>query len=113
MYKKTIALGLLLAPLISFSATAGSLSGPSDSLWAPSYNTLGQTAPEHLTTITPRGEINPSGPIGVGSRDLGRPTVGPDGGQLLERHLDCFSTAVAPDRDSRNAFLSRCPGNSR
>jgi len=114
MYRKMIVLGLLLAPLFSVSADAGGLDTPSPgSLYAPTYNTLGETASTHLTTITPRGEIAPSGPIGTDSRELRPGVVGPDTNPLLERRLDCFSTAVQPGRDSRNAFLSACPGNTR
>jgi hypothetical protein len=114
MYRKMIALGVLLAPLFAFSASAGGLDTPSPgSLYAPTYNTLGETASTRLTTITPRGDISPSGPIGTDSRELKRGAIGPGRDPLLERHLDCFSTAVEPGRDSRNAFLSRCPGNAR
>jgi len=110
-----LAATLLAGVASGWADSGGSLSstGSAGSLWSPTYNTLGQTSSTHLTTITPRGSIEPSGPIGTGSRELAPPTHGLDSNPLLERHLDCFSTPVAPGRDSRNSFLSRCPGNSR
>jgi len=105
---------LMVGPAAALADPAGPLGSSSPgSLWQPSYNTLGQTSSTHLTTIRPRGSLEPSGPIGTGSRELAPPAAGPDSDTLLERHLDCYSTALTPGRDSRNSFLSRCPGNGR
>ena len=96
-------------------AGGGSLSGGSTAghLESPSYNTLGKTSSTHVTTIKPRIILTPSGALPEESEDLtpGRRTT--DDELLLERRLDCFSGPVVPDRDTRNRFMSRCPGNTR
>jgi len=86
----------------SSSLSSGSTAGHLD---APSYNVVGKTAATRVTTIVPRRVIAPAGAQGA--------THAADDPLLIERRLDCFSTALAPDRDNRNRFLSRCPGNSR
>lgn len=89
------------------SLSAGSTAGHLD---APRYNVIGKTASTHVTTITPR-EINaPAGALDAGAEES---AADGDRPRLLERRLDCFDSAVAPERDARNRFLSRCPGNNR
>jgi hypothetical protein len=109
------ALFLSLMPGLALADPGAPLgSSSASSLYAPSYNVIGKTASTHITTMTPRTVIEPSGPIGTDSDSLtfGRSTDD-DRTLLLERRLDCFASAVAPDRDTRNRFMSRCPGNSR
>jgi hypothetical protein len=108
----TIAALLLMIPTLAFAGgePLGSSSAPS--LYSPSYNTLGKAIGNRVTTMTPDGALEPTGTLPSGSDDLAR-GVREDNKELLERHLDCFSGAVPPDRDIRNSFQSRCPGNSR
>jgi len=108
-------LALLIAAMPALAwAGGGSLSGGSTAghLESPSYNVIGKTS--RVTTIKPRQVIAPAGAIPDETQDLrpgSRRSV--DEPLLLERRLDCFSGSVAPDRDTRNRFTSRCPGNSR
>lgn len=103
---------LTLIPVVAWagsnSLSHGSTAGQLD---APSYNVIGKTASTRVITISPRDIVTPSGALGA---DEGGGTL-PDADRPLplERRLDCFSSAVAPDRDTRNRFLSRCPGNNR
>jgi hypothetical protein len=114
---RTILLTLAIAAMPALAwAGGGSLSGGSTAghLESPSYNTIGKTSSTHVTTIKPRTIIVPAGALPEESQDLtpgGRPRE--DDTLLLERRLDCFSGPVIPDRDTRNRFLSRCPGNTR
>ena len=109
------ALAIATTPTLAW-AGSGSLSGGSTAghLESPSYNAIGKTSSTHVTTITPRAVTTPSGALPEETQDLtpGRRTT-EDNTLLLERRLDCFSGPVAPDRDIRNRFLSRCPGNAR
>jgi hypothetical protein len=110
-------LALMLATMPGLAvAGGGSLSGGSTAghLESPSYGVIGKTAATRLTTIKPRTIVVPAGVIADETGDEtpgGRPRD--DETLLLERRLDCFSDPVIPDRDSRNRFLSRCPGNTR
>jgi hypothetical protein len=109
------ALAVTAIPALAW-AGGGSLSGGSTAghLESPDYSVIGKTSSTRVTTIKPRTVIVPSGALLEKTQDLtpgGRPRV--DDTLLLERRLDCFSGAVAPDRDTRNTFLSRCPGNTR
>jgi hypothetical protein len=114
---RTILLTLAIAAMPALAwAGGGSLSGGSTAghLESPSYNTIGKTSSTHVTTIKPRTIIVPAGALPEESQDLtpgGRPRE--DDTLLLERRLDCFSGPVVPDRDTRNRFMSRCPGNTR
>ena len=103
--------GLLL--LLPVSVAASDLGAPLGSStggtrYSPAINVIGQTAPTRVTTITPGGDLSASGPIGGAPSDGA--TRGP-GELLIERRLDCFEAAIQPDRDGRNRFLTRCPGN--
>lgn len=92
---------------LSSGSTAGHLG-------APTYNVIGKTASTRVTTISPRDVVTPAGALGADEEDgalRGADRI--DRPLLLERRLDCFSSALAPDRDTRNRFLSRCPGNNR
>lgn len=89
------------------SLSSGSTAG---GLGSPSYNVIGKTASTHVTTMTPREVVTPAGALSAEEDD---PAAGADRPLLLERRLDCFSSAVEPERDTRNRFLSRCPGNNR
>lgn len=106
---------LLLVPSLAFAGGNTSLSGMTGgSLSSPSYHSLGQTSSNRITTISPHRVLRPSGGLDAESHDVtpgGR--MRGDDQLLLERHLDCFSGAVTPDRDTRNSFMSRCPGNTR
>jgi hypothetical protein len=110
-------LALIVASAPGFAlAGGGSLSGGSTAghLESPSYGTIGKTSSTHVTTIKPRTVVVPAGAIPEETQDRtpgGRPRD--DDTLLLERRLDCFSGPVAPDRDTRNRFMSRCPGNTR
>jgi hypothetical protein len=108
----TLAAILLMMPTLAVAGgePLGSSSAPS--LYAPSYAPLGKAIGNRVTRMTPDGALAPTGTLPSGSSDLAR-GVREDNKQLLERHLDCFAGAVPPDRDTRNSFQSRCPGNSR
>jgi hypothetical protein len=114
---RTIVLAAMIAAAPSLGWAGGEpLSGGSTAghLESPSYNVIGKTSSTHVTTITPRKVIIPAGVLPEETQDLtpgGRPRG--DDTLLLERHLDCFSGPVVPDRDTRNRFMSRCPGNTR
>jgi len=108
----TIAAILLMTPTLAFAGGEPLGSSSNNSLYAPQYGTVGKAIGNRVTTIEPRGAIEPSGALPSGSDDLVR-SEREENKQLLERHLDCFSGAVAPDRDTRNSFTSRCPGNAR
>jgi hypothetical protein len=114
---RTILFALAIAAMPALAWAGGSsLSSGSTAghLESPTYHTLGKTSSTHVTTITPRRVIVPAGALPRESQDLtpgGRPRD--DDTLLLERHLDCFSGPVLPDRDTRNRFMSRCPGNTR
>jgi hypothetical protein len=112
---------ILLASALAVIASGASaqsnssLSGGSTAghLESPRYNTIGKTSSTHVTTMTPRKVIAPAGPLSPDEAGEALDATEADRPLLLERRLDCFSSAVAPDRDSRNRFLSRCPGNNR
>ncbi len=110
-------LALLIAAMPALAWAGGEpLSGGSTAghLESPGYNVLGKTASSRVTTIKPRTVIVPAGALPDETQDLtpgGRPRD--DDTLLLERRLDCFSGPVSPDRDTRNRFMSRCPGNTR
>jgi hypothetical protein len=88
-----------------FGAPLGSPSVPS--LASPGGHAIGTTAPTRLRSLGPGG-LEPAGPLGTTTE---RPaTTQPL--RPIERRLDCFETPVAPDRDGRNRFLSRCPSNA-
>ncbi len=108
----TIAAILLMMPALAWAGGEPLGSSSAGSLYAPSYNTIGKAIGNCVTTIRPRGSLEPAGAMPSGSDDLAR-GVREDNKLLLERHLDCFAGAVPPDRDTRNSFTSRCPGNSR
>jgi hypothetical protein len=114
---RTTFLALLIAAIPTLAWAGGEpLSGGSTAghLESPSYNVLGKTSSTHVTTIKPRRVIVPAGALPEETQDLtpgGRPRD--DDTLLLERRLDCFSGPVLPDRDTRNTFMSRCPGNTR
>lgn len=97
--------GVVLAggePLSSGSTAGG--------LGSPGYNVIGKTSSTHVTTMTPREVVTPAGALSADEDDPAAPADRP---LLLERRLDCFSSAVEPGRDTRNRYLSRCPGNNR
>jgi hypothetical protein len=104
-------LGLPIAVAASdLGAPLSSSSG--GSLYSPSINVIGKTAPTRLTTIKPRGDLNASGPLSADSDSATPGRRDQDADSLpIERRLDCFDGALPPDRDGRNRFLSRCPGN--
>jgi hypothetical protein len=108
----TIAAILLTIPTLALAGGEPLGSSSATSLYAPSYVPLGKATGNRVTRMTPEGALTPSGTLPSGSDDLAR-GVREDNKQLLERHLDCFSGAVPPDRDTRNSFQSRCPGNTR
>jgi len=108
----TLAVVLLMMPTLAFAGGEPLGSSSGGTLYAPQYGTIGKATGNRLTTMTPRGTIAPSGALSSGSDDPAR-SEREENKLLLERHLDCFSGAVAPDRDTRNSFTSRCPGNSR
>lgn len=91
---------------LSSGSTAGGLG-------SPGYNVIGKTASTRVTTISPRDVIAPAGALGAEEDDTLPGADRADRPLLLERRLDCFSSGLAPDRDTRNRFLSRCPGNNR
>jgi hypothetical protein len=109
------ALCIAATPTLAW-AGAGSLSRGSTAghLESPTYNEIGKTSSTHVTTIKPRTVITPSGTLPDETQDMtpGGRRRGDDT-LLLERRLDCFSGPVVPDRDTRNRFMSRCPGNTR
>jgi hypothetical protein len=87
-----------------FGAPLGSPSAPS--LMSPGGHAIGATAPTRLRSLGPGG-FEPAGPLGAGrERPAATQPLRP-----IERRLDCFEAPVAPDRDDRNRFLSRCPSN--
>lgn len=105
---------LLCAPMAAAAADQGAPLGSSTggSLYNPSINVIGKTAPTRLTSIKPRGQLTGSGPLSAApeSRTPGR--AGGDADSLgIERRLDCFEDSIAPGRVERNRFLTRCPGN--
>jgi len=108
----TLAAILLMMPTLAFAGGEPLGSPSASSLYTPSYSTIGKAIGNRVTTIKPRGVIAPSGVLPSGSDDLAR-SEREENKLLLERHLDCFAGAVPPDRDTRNSFTSRCPGNSR
>jgi hypothetical protein len=108
----TIAAILLMMPTLALAGGEPLGSSSATSLYAPSYATIGKATGNRVTSIKPRGSIEPAGAIPGGSDDLAR-SEREENKLLLERHLDCFAGAVPPDRDTRNSFESRCPGNSR
>jgi hypothetical protein len=108
----TLAAILLMMPTLAFAGGEPLGASSGNSLYAPQYGTVGKAIGNRITTITPRGTIAPSGPLSSGSDDPAR-SEREENKQLLERHLDCFAGAVTPDRDTRNSFQSRCPGNTR
>jgi hypothetical protein len=103
---------LLTIPSLAFAGGEPLGSSSATSLYAPSYSTLGKATGNRVTTIAPGGALTPSGTLHSGSDDPAR-SEREENRLLLERHLDCFAGAVPPDRDIRNSFTSRCPGNSR
>jgi hypothetical protein len=107
-----IAAVLMMLPMLALAGGEPLGSSSASSLSAPSYVPLGKAIGNRVTRMTPEGALSPSGTLPSGSSDLAR-GVREENKQLLERHLDCFSGAVPPDRDTRNSFTSRCPGNSR
>jgi len=106
----TIAAVLWVIPVLAW-AGGGSLSSATsgDSLYAPQYGIVGKAIGNRVTTMNPGGELAPAGPLSSDPASSERE----ENKLLLERHLDCFSGPVLPDRDVRNSFLSRCPGNTR
>lgn len=108
----TIAAILLMMPTLALAGGEPLGSPSSDSLYAPSYAPIGKAIGNRVTTIVPRGSIEPAGAIPGESDDLAR-SEREENKLPLERHLDCFAGAVPPDRDTRNSFESRCPGNTR
>jgi hypothetical protein len=87
-----------------YGAPLGSPSAPS--LMSPGGHDIGATAPTRLHSLGPGG-LEPAGPLGTTTqRPAATQPLRP-----IERRLDCFETPVAPDRDDRNRFLSRCPAN--
>jgi hypothetical protein len=108
----TIVALLLTLPTLAFAGGEPLGSSSGTSLYAPSYTPLGKAIGNRVTTMTPDGALAPTGTLPSGSDDLAR-GVREDHKLLLERHLDCFAGALPPDRDTRNSFESRCPGNSR
>jgi hypothetical protein len=73
---------------------------------SPGGHDIGATAPTRLRSLGP-GTLEPAGPLGAApERPAATQPLRP-----IERRLDCFETPVAPDRDDRNRFLSRCPAN--
>jgi hypothetical protein len=110
----TIAGIFLMIPNLAFAGGEPLGSSSAGSLYMPSYSTVGKATGNRVTTIKPRGSLEPAGVISRESDDLTRGgRARDDDRHLLERHLDCFSGALPPDRDTRNSFTSRCPGNSR
>ena len=101
---------ILVIPTLAW-AGGGSLGSATsgDSLYAPQYGIIGNAIGNRVTTMTPRGDLTPAGPL---SSDPAR-SEREENKLLLEQHLDCFSGPVPPDRDVRNSFRSRCPGNTR
>jgi hypothetical protein len=97
----TVAVNALAA---DFGAPLGAPSVPS--LMAPGGHNFGATAPTRLRSLGP-GPLEPAGPLGT---QRAQPFAAP-AQRPIERRLDCFETPVAPDRDGRNSFLSRCPSN--
>jgi hypothetical protein len=103
---------LVMMPTLALAGGEPLGSSSGGSLYAPQYGTLGKAIGNRVTTIKPRGTMEPAGTLGSKSGDPARSEREEDR-LLLERHLDCFSGPVAPDRDVRNSFTSRCPGNTR
>jgi hypothetical protein len=103
---------LVMMPTLAFAGGEPLGSSSGGSLYTPQYSTLGKAIGNRVTTIRPRGTMAPAGTLGSESEDPAR-SEREENQQLLERHLDCFSGPVAPDRDVRNSFQSRCPGNNR
>jgi hypothetical protein len=103
---------LLMMPTLAWAGGEPLGSSSGGSLYTPQYVPLGKATGNRVTTIRPRGAIAPAGTLPSGSDDLAR-GVREENKQLLERHLDCFAGSVPPDRDTRNSFQSRCPGNTR
>ena len=103
---------LLMMPTLAFAGGEPLGSSSGGSLYTPQYVPLGKATGNRVTTIKPRGSIEASGTLPSGNDDLAR-GVREENKLLLERHLDCFAGAVPPDRDTRNSFQSRCPGNTR
>jgi hypothetical protein len=104
-------LAVIVLSLVSFVAAASDLGAPlgsstGGSLYNPTNNVIGKTSSTHVTTIKPRGELTGGGPL---SAVPGRASDGDS--LLIERRLDCFEDSIPPDRDGRNRFLTRCPGN--
>lgn len=108
----TIAAVLMTIPTLALAGGEPLGSSSASSLSAPSYVPLGKATGNRVTRMTPEGALAPSGTLPSGSNDLAR-AAREDNKLLLERHLDCFAGSVPPDRDTRNSFQSRCPGNSR
>ncbi|MGH6931426.1 MAG: hypothetical protein ACREEE_03220 [Dongiaceae bacterium] len=104
----------LCVPVVAAASDLGAPLGTSTggSLYNPAINVIGKTAPTRLTTIKPRGQLNASGPLSVTAESAtpGRRTIDADS-LLIEQRLDCFAGSPPPDRDERNRFLTRCPGN--
>jgi hypothetical protein len=107
-----IAAFLVLMPTPAFAGGEPLGSSSGGSLYAPSYTPLGKAIGNRVTSMKPSGVLAPSGPVPSESEDLIR-SEREENQLLLERHLDCFAGAVPPDRDTRNSFQSRCPGNTR
>ena len=103
---------LLMIPTLAFAGGEPLGSSSASSLYTPSYGIVGKAIGNRVTSIKPRGSIEPAGAIPAESDDLAR-SEREENKLLLERHLDCFAGAVPPDRDTRNSFASRCPGNTR
>jgi len=103
---------LLMMPTLALAGGQPLGSSSATSLYAPSYVPLGKAIGNRVTTIRPSGALEPAGAIPSGSDDLAH-SERDQNKLLLEHHLDCFAGAVPPDRDIRNSFQSRCPGNSR
>jgi len=108
----TIAAILWVMPTLALAGGEPLGSSSANSLYFPQYGIVGKAIGNRVTTIKPRGVIAPAGPVPSGSADPAR-SEREENKLLLERHLDCFAGPVEPDRDIRNTFRSRCPGNVR
>ena len=107
-----LAVILLMLPTLALAGGEPLGSSSASSLYTPSYGTIGKAIGNRVTTIKPRGTLAPAGTLPSGSEDPAR-MEREENKLLLERHLDCFAGVVPPDRDARNSFTSRCPGNTR
>jgi hypothetical protein len=104
-------LAVILLSFVSSVAVASDLGAPlgsstGGSLYNPTINVIGKTSSTHVNTIKPRGELTGGGPLSAAPSRAGSADS-----LLIERRLDCFEDSIPPDRDGRNRFLTRCPGN--